>query len=68
MESGTFPVKPSELAPMVDPLTVVIDPAAMPSGTELFIGYFNLGHTVFLDLIYTGSHTCSNSQQPLATP
>jgi hypothetical protein len=66
IESGNFPVKPSQLAPMVDPVTMVINPAAMPSGTELFIGYFNIGYTVFFDLIYTSSHTCSNAQQPPA--
>jgi hypothetical protein len=68
IESGTFPVKPSQLAPMVDPVTMVINPAAMPSGTELFIGNFNIGYAIFLNLIYTGSHTCSNAQQPPATP
>ena len=60
--SANFPVKPSQLAPSVDPVTVVIKSAALRSGTELFIGYFNLGHTVLVDLIYTGSHTCVNRQ------
>jgi hypothetical protein len=67
MESVTLPAKPSQLAPMVDPVTEVITPAAIPAGTELFIGYFNLGYTFFMDLIYTSSHTCSNSQPPPAT-
>lgn len=31
--SGNFPVKPGQLAPSVDPVTAVIKPAAMPSGT-----------------------------------
>jgi hypothetical protein len=62
--SGNFPVKPSQLAPSVDPVTAVINPAAMPPGTELFIGYYDLGHTFFLDLIYTSSHTCSNGKPP----
>jgi hypothetical protein len=48
---------------MVDPVSMVIDPAAMPSGTELFIGFFDSGHTLVVDLIYTGSHTCKNTQQ-----
>jgi hypothetical protein len=65
---GNWPVKPSQLAPMVDPVTMVINPAAMPSGTELFIGFFDLGHTLFAGLIYTSSHTCSDAQQPPATP
>jgi hypothetical protein len=64
--TANFPVKPSQLAPSVDPVTAVIDPAAIPSGTELFIGYYDLGHSFFLDLIYTGSHTCSIGQKPPA--
>ena len=65
-ESATLPVKPSQLAPMADPISMVINPAAMPSGTELFIGFFNPGYSVFVDLIYTGSHTCSTGQRPPA--
>lgn len=67
-EGGNFPGKPSQLAPMVDPVTMVIDPAAMPSGTELFVGDYDLGHTLYFDLIYTRSHTCRNAQEPPATP
>ncbi len=65
-ESATLPVKPGQLAPMADPISMVINPAAMPSGTELFIGFFNPGYSVFVDLIYIGSHTCINGQQPPA--
>ena len=68
MQTANLPVKPSQLAPMVDPMSMVINPAAMPSGTELFIGFFDLGHTFFVDLIYTGSHTCSTAQQPPGPP
>jgi hypothetical protein len=46
----------------------VINPAAMPSGTELFFGYFNSGHVLFFDLIYTNSYTCNNGPQPPANP
>ena len=46
----------------------VINPAAMPSGTELFFGYFNSDQALFFDLIYTSSYTCSNGQPPPATP
>jgi hypothetical protein len=60
--SGTFPVKPRQLAPSVDPVTIVIKPAALPAGTELYIGYFNLGHTVLVSLIYTKSHDCVHRQ------
>ena len=47
---------------------MVINPAAMPSGTELFFGYFNSDQALFFDLIYTSSYTCSNGQPPTATP
>jgi hypothetical protein len=66
VQSGNWPVKPSQLAPFVDPVTVVLDPAAMPSGTELFIGNFDLGHTIFVGVIYTDAHTCSHGQLPPA--
>jgi len=38
----------------------VINPAAMPAGTELFFGYFNGDRTLTGNLIYTGSYTCSS--------
>ena len=66
LETVNLPVKPSQLAPMVDPITMVINPAAMPAGTELFIGFFDLGHSIFVDLIYTDSRTCINGQRPPA--
>jgi hypothetical protein len=46
----------------------VINPAAMPTGTELFFDYVHSDHGLLFDLIYTGSYTCSNGQQPPATP
>lgn len=60
--SASFPVKPSQLAPSVDPVVVKIKPAALPYGTELFVGYFNLGHTVLASVILTGDHQCVNRQ------
>ena len=39
----------------------VINPAAIPSGTELFFGYSTNIHAVFTDLIYTSSYTCSSN-------
>lgn len=65
-QSATLPVKPSQLAPMADPISMMINPAAMPSGTELFIGFFSPGYSVFVNLIYTSSHTCTNGQGPPA--
>ncbi len=50
-----------------DPIATVIDPAAMPSGTELFFGYFSNVHAVFTDLVYTSSYTCSNGPPPPVT-
>jgi hypothetical protein len=38
----------------------VINPAAMPAGTELFFGYFNSDRTLTGNLIYTDSYTCSS--------
>ncbi len=67
-ETVTLPVKPSQLAPMADPISMVINPAAMPAGTELFIGYFDLTQTIVVDLIYTSSHTCRSTQQPPGGP
>ena len=63
--NGTPVPKPSPAvktpANFVPPNTVtVINPAAMPSGTELFFGYFNSDHGLFFDLIDTSSYTCSN--------
>jgi hypothetical protein len=67
-ESVTLPVKPSQLAPVADPMSMVINPAAMPAGTELFIGYFDLAQTIVVNLIYTSSHTCRTTQQPPGGP
>jgi hypothetical protein len=38
----------------------VINPAAMPSGTELFFGYSTSIHALFTDLIYASSYACIN--------
>jgi hypothetical protein len=38
----------------------VINPAAMPAGTELFFGYFNSDRTLTGNLIYASSYTCSS--------
>jgi len=63
-ESVTLPVTASQLAPTADPISMVINPAAMPAGTELFIGYFDRVQTIVVNLIYTSSHTCRTTQQP----
>jgi hypothetical protein len=74
--SVRLPVKP--LKPTARAV-VVINPAAMPSGTELFFGYSSqlvpsatgnssFHHALFTDLIYTSSYTCSTGPWPPATP
>ena len=57
---------PANLVPA--DIVTVINPAAMPSGTELFFDYVNSDHGLFFDLIYASSYTCSNGQQPPAAP
>lgn len=52
---------PSELKQMAARTVTVINPAALPSGTELFFGYSSSIHAVFTDLIYTISYTCSGN-------
>ncbi|HXL16271.1 MAG TPA: hypothetical protein VN961_01990 [Streptosporangiaceae bacterium] len=58
-------MEPDRLAggipPHVDNDLTVINPAAMPAGTELFFGYFVSGrvHEIRPGLIYTSSHLCS---------
>jgi hypothetical protein len=55
---GGTPVAPNQPVP-ADAVTV-INPAAMPAGTELFFGYFNSDRTLAGNLIYTSSYTCSS--------
>jgi len=55
---------PSERNRIAAGTVTVINPAAMPSGTELFFSYVNSGHALFFDLIYTSSYTCSNGLPP----
>ena len=61
-------LKPSARNWIVAHTVTVINPAAMPSGTELFFGYVNSDHALFFDLIYTSSYTCSNGQPPPGGP
>ena len=52
---------PSPDQPVPPDAVTVINPAAMPAGTELFFGYFNNTTALTSDLIYTSSYTCSSS-------
>jgi hypothetical protein len=53
---------PSAVKEMAARTVTVINPAAIPSGTELFFGYSTSFHAVFTDLIYISSYTCSTIQ------
>lgn len=66
--SITLPVKPSQLPPNENPVTWVINPAAIPAGTTLFIASFPIVQTIFMDLLSTGSYTCNYAQQPPEIP
>jgi hypothetical protein len=52
---------PSDVTQMAANTATVINPAAIPSGTELFFGYSSGFHAVFTDLIDTDSYTCSSN-------
>jgi hypothetical protein len=58
---------PVQGSPGASTLTV-INPAAIPAGAELFIGYFNSDHTLAASLIDRGSYTCRYATEPPATP
>jgi hypothetical protein len=61
-------LKPGDPNRIAARTVTVINPAAMPPGTELFFGYSSSDHALFTDLIYTSSHTCSSqpARHPLA--
>ncbi len=58
LPDGT-PVSPNQ--PVPSDVVTVINPAAMPAGTELFFGYFDSNRTLAGNLIYTNSYTCSSN-------
>src|ERR1019366_9015678 len=47
--------------PVPPDAVTVINPAAMPAGTELSFTYVNHDHDLIGRLIYTAAHTCSSS-------
>jgi hypothetical protein len=57
-------VYPSDKNQILADTKTVINPAAIPPGTELFFGYSSSGHALFFDLIYTHSYTCATGQPP----
>jgi hypothetical protein len=58
------PALPGNGYPILATTVTVIKPSAMPTGTELFFGYFNSDQAVAFDLIYTSSYTCSSGLPP----
>jgi hypothetical protein len=52
---------PSEVTQMAARTVTVINPSALPSGTELFFGYSSGINAVFTDLIYTSNYTCGST-------
>jgi hypothetical protein len=52
---------PSAVTELAARTVTVINPGAIPSGTELFFGYSSGIHAVFTDLIYISSYTCSSN-------
>ena len=52
---------PSAVTQLAARTATVINPAAIPSGTELFFGYSTDIHAVFTDLIYTNHYTCGSN-------
>jgi hypothetical protein len=53
---------PSEVTQMAARTVTVINPAVIPSGTELSFGYSSSIHALFTDLIYASSYSCSSGQ------
>jgi hypothetical protein len=52
---------PGHPAPVPPDAVNVINPAAMPAGTELTFTYVNHDHTLSGGVIYTAAHTCSST-------
>jgi hypothetical protein len=52
---------PSQVNQMAAHTVTVINPAALPAGTELFFGYSSTDRAVFTDLIDVGSYSCSEN-------
>jgi hypothetical protein len=62
-------VSPAEI-PRSEPPKLIINPAAMPAGTELSFGNFQLanGEQTFLAVIDTGSYTCTSTAPTTPPP
>jgi hypothetical protein len=62
------PGHPKMVFPPDANIETVINPAAMPAGTERFFDYAPSDNLVFAGLIYTNAHTCSSEPPPLSGP
>jgi hypothetical protein len=51
---------PGHQQPVPADAVTVINPAAMPAGTELFFDYVNSARDLIGGLVYTNSYTCSS--------
>jgi hypothetical protein len=60
LPDGT-PVTPGSRVPIPSDAVNVIDPAAIPTGTELFFDYLDGNHGLLFRLIDAGSYTCTGS-------
>lgn len=52
---------PEDLKEIAARTATLINPSALPAGTELFFGYSTTFRAVFTDLIYTDSYSCSSN-------
>jgi hypothetical protein len=53
-----------DLKALINHTVTVIDPAKMPTGTELAFDYAPGEHLLAVDLVYTKSHTCRSGEAP----
>jgi hypothetical protein len=58
--------KSGDLGKLLADTKTVINPAAIPAGTELFFSYSPTGHALYFALIYKSHYTCSYGQPPAA--
>jgi hypothetical protein len=52
---------PSQVQQMAAHTATVMNPAAIPAGTEPFFGYSNRADAVYTNLICTSSYTCTSN-------
>ena len=65
--NGVAPGAPGAMKQLMAHTVMVINPAAIPSGTELAFNFSSSDNAFAVDLVNIGSHTCRTGQSP-ATP